>query len=269
MEIIQGNSQTIWVPIKPGATIYHGSLVCPDSSALDEGIIVRGQADGAADTTNKDVPWGICIGSNVYDSQYNATYQAHYVTAGAAAAPHTSTTDYRLVEGPYSKGDKRAMAHVALIDPCTVLRAPIFNNAVGTAPSLLTVTTGSSDGLSCTTNACDFTPVANLATIYFRKGANMGIYRQTDDTSTTAATWDCATPYDVAVGDTAVRVPVRQFGQSYVRFGDDTCCSYLNCSETPATDYDVIEVIRLDLREAGKEFVDFRFNTDHFCLARA
>ena len=268
MHIIHGNPFTIWVPVKPATTIYVDSLVCIDSSALDEGVIVRGQADGAADTTNKDVPLGIVVGTNNYNPQYSATYQAEYITAAAAAGPHTSTTDYRGVEGPYSKGDKRAMVEVAVIDPCTVIRAPIFNNAVGTPPTELTVSTGSATGLGCTTDACDFTPVANNSTIYFRTG-NRGIYRQTDDTSTTVATWDVATPYDVAVGDKAVRVPVPQLGQGFVRMGDDTCCSYINCSETPATDHDVIEVIRLDLSRAGHEFCDFRFGVDHFALLRA
>ena len=65
MHIIHGNPFTIWVPLKPATTIYVGSLVCVDSSALDEGVIVRGQADGAADTTNKDVPLGIVVGTKL------------------------------------------------------------------------------------------------------------------------------------------------------------------------------------------------------------
>jgi len=261
----------IWVTIKPSATIYVGSIVCIDQSGLDEGVICRGVADGAADTSNKDRPFGVCIGTNNYTPSYDSTYKTEKITAGAAAAPHTNTTDYRNVEGPWSKGDSgsRAMVKVELITPSTVLRAPIFNAAVGTAPSLLTATAGAANGLSATTNGCDFTPVANLCTIYCRSGSNAGVYRITDDTTTTAPAWDVAMPYDTAVGDTFVRVPIRHFGTSYVRIGDDTCASFIDCSQTPATNYDIIHVVRLDLSEAGSEFVDFMFDGDHFCTARA
>lgn len=261
----------VWMPIKPAATIYVGSIVCIDQSALDEGVICRGIADGAADTSNKDRPFGVCVGTNLYNESYDSTYKTNKIVCAAAAGPHTNTTDYRNVEGPWSKGDSgsRAMVKVEMITPSTVLRAPIFNAAVGTAPTLLTVTTGSSDGLGVTTGACDFTPVANLSTVYYRKGANAGVYRITDDTSTTVLTHDVATPYDIAVGDTAVRVPLRHSGVSYVRIGDDTCASFIDCSQTPATNYDVIHVVRLDLSEAGSEFVDFMFDGDHFATARA
>ncbi len=261
--------QKIWIPIKPGATVYVGSIVTLDISALDEGCIVRGQADGAADTTNKDVPFGVVVGTNRKNPLYSSTYKAEYITDSGATAPHSSTVEFVGYEGPGAKGDRRELVEVALIMPHTILRAPIYNDAVGTAPTLLTATAGSTDGLSVTTNACDFTPVANLCTIYCRTGANRGIYRITDDTSTTAATWDVAMPYDIAVGDTFIRVPVRWWGPTYARLGDDTVCSYLNCSETPATNYDIIHVVRLDLKEAGKEVVEFYFGADHFATARA
>ena len=268
MQVVQGSPQNIWVPIKPAATIYVGSLVCIDSSALDEGVIVRGQADGAADTTNKDIPMGVVIGTNLRTPLWSSTYKAHYITEGAAGAPHTSTTEFVNVGGPWAKSEKRGFVNISVIDPSTVLRCPIYNNAVGTAPTELTVTTGSTDGLGCTTTACDFTPVANLCTVYYRTGSTAGEYRITDDTSTTVLTHDVATSNDITIGDKAVRVPIRPFGISYARFGDDTVCSYLNCSETPATNYDVIEVLKLDLTTAGQEYVVFRFTGDHFSLLR-
>ena len=270
MEIVQGSPQSIWVPIKPSATIHVGDLVCIDQSGLDEGVIVRGQADGVADTTNKDVPFGICIGTNRKNPVFSSTYNAEYITDEGVTGLRTSTTEYVGVEGPWGKGDKRAMVKVALITPNTVLRAPIYNNAVGTLPVLLTSTSGNANGLTVTTNACDFTPVADLCTIYCRSGANRGAYRITNDTSTTVAAWDVEMLSTTATaGDTYVRVPIRPFGISYARFGDDTCCSYLNCSETPATNYDTIQVVRLDLSTAGNEYVEFTFCADHFAVARA
>ena len=267
---VHDTPQPIWVPIKLGATVYVGSLVSDDFSALatDEGVIVRGQADGVGDVTNKDTPAGVVLGTNLYEPVYDTTYLTDSITDEGAAGAATSTVNYRGVEGPYSKGEKRAMVQIAPINSTTVLRAPIRNAAIGTNPSLLT-STSSGSKITMTTNATDFTPVAGLGTIYFRTGANAGQYRITDDTSTTVAAYDRQTSADSAVGDTAVRVPIRPYGVSYVRFGDDTVCSFLDCSETPATNYDIINVLRLDLSVAGEEYVEFTFAPQTFNVNRS
>ena len=270
MQVVHGSPQTIWMPVESGKTVYVGDLVTVDFDELEEGVMTRRQADGASDTTNHDRPLGVCIGTNRKNPLYNSTYKAEYVTAGADAGPHSDTTEWVGVEGPYGKGDKLAMVKVALICPGTVLRAPIYNDAVGTAPTLLTwASAASTTGVAITTNAVEFTPVTLLATIYCRSGENAGIYRTTSNTSTTAQTWNVAMPYDTAVGDTFVMAGCRAFGPSYVRFGDDTCCSYMNNSETQATDYDTIWVHRLDLSVAGEEYVEFEFDSDHYSLIRA
>lgn len=259
----------VWAPVAPGQTIYVGSMV--SAARLDagysEGVNTQLEADGVADVTNLDTIYGICIGTNNYTPAYSSTYKTEYITAAAAAGPHTNTTDFRNAEGPWSKGDSgsRAFVKLDIVRPGDVLRAPLYNDAVGTAPSLLTTTVGDASGLSCTTNATDVAGVDALCTMYFRSGANAGVYRITDDTSTTALTWDVATPFDVAVGDTGVRVPVRPFGKSYVRFGtDDNYNGYINTAATPATNYTVINVLRLDLSEAAAEFCDFMFDSVMF-----
>jgi hypothetical protein len=43
----------------------------------------------------------------------------------------------------------------------------------------------------------------------------------------------------------------------------------VDISQAAATHYFVIDVLRLDLRESGKEYIEFRFNADNFCLKRA
>jgi len=267
IKIISGSPQKIWVPVNPGATVFVGSIVSFDSTA--EGVVIREQADGAADTTNKDVPFGVVTGTNRRTPLWNATEHAHYIVGEAVTAIRTSATEYVGVEGPWGKGDNRAMVQVELIDSSTILKAPFFDDAVGTALSVLTSTTGNASGLTVTTNECDFTPVANLATIYCRSGLNAGTYRMTTDTSTTVAVWDSEMLNTTATaGETYVRAPVR-VGRSYVRIGDDTVSSYINASETQATNYDIIWVIHLDLSTAGEEFCLFRFDGDHFCSARA
>lgn len=270
ISVVHGSPQTVWVPVAVGATVYVGSIVTLDLSAIatSEGLVVREQADGAANTTNKDRPYGVVVGTNRKEPLFSSTYNAEYITDEGAAGPATSTVEYVGVEGAWSKGEKRAMIHVALITPNTVLRAPFYNNAVGTAPALLTVSVATSN-VAVTTNACDVAGVAGLGSIHFRTGPNAGTYRITDDSSDVDATWDIQLPASPTVGDKAVRVGVRTAGTSYVRLGDDTVCSYINTSETAATNYDIIHVVRLDLSVAGREYCEFMFDGDHFATIRA
>lgn len=266
--VVHGSPQSVWYPMKPGATIYVGGLVSLDESAPSEGVEQLPDAAGVANLTNLDIPLGVCIGTNRFDPLHSTTYNTDYITdPGATDAHDGASIDFRMVEGPWAKGDPIAMVRVALINQNTVLRAPIYNAAVGTAPSLLTVTTGDTDGLGCTTNAADFTGIAtNLQTFYFRTGNNAGVYRITDSASSTVHAWDRATKTDVAVGDTGVMVPMRTHGTSTVMF-DATTAAYIDCADAPvaaATNRWVINVIRLDLSTAGNEYVEFTFNGVHF-----
>lgn len=161
------------------------------------------------------------------------------------------------------------MARIALIDPCTVLRASLYNAAVGTAPSEVTATNTSSDGLGITTGSIDFTNEGNsIATIYCRKGANAGAYRILNDSSATVHTWDRAMRNDIAIGDKFVAVPMRPFGPSTVMF-DAITASYIDVADAPVlagTNRWGIHVICLDLSTAGNEYVNFRFDASHFCV---
>jgi len=270
ISIVGDAPQLIWATIKPSATIYVGSLVSIDQSALDEGFVVRPIAAGASNTTNKDMPYGVCVGTNRKIPVYSSTYNAEYITDPGVTGVRTDTTEYVGVEGVYGKGSKQAMVQIALIDANTVLRAPIRNNAIGTAISELTSSAGNANGLTVTTGACDFTPVANLCTIYARSGVNAGQYRITDDTSTTVAAWDREMLSTTATtGEKYVRVPLRPQGVSYITIGDGTVASYIDASKTPATDYDIVHVVRLDLSTAGNEYAEFKFDADAFSTARA
>jgi len=267
--VVQGSPQSIWCPLLDSTTIYVGGLVGLDSSSFDtEGIQMLPQAAGASNTTNKDIPFGVCIGTNRYTPVFDTTGKCEYITdPGAADAHDGASIDYRMVEGPWAKGDPIAMAHVAVIDCTTVLRAPIYNAAVGTAPTLLTCTSGNTSGLAATTNATQFTPVAGLSTIYCRSGNNAGAYRILDTTSTTVHAWDRAMRSDTVVGDTFVATGLRFQGVAYCQIGA-TYASYIDASASPATNYFVINVLRLDLSEAGNEYVEFQFTAENFNLTR-
>ena len=258
-KIIHGNSQKLWCPITYQDTIYVGQLV---KCQVDEGVVPLGAASGAADTTGKSVPWGVVIGTNNKNPLFNATYNTQYITD---ATPLASTTEFTGVEGPWSKGEQRAMVEVELITPETILRGQLFNAAFGTALAIGTTTAG--DSVSCTTNTL-VVDTASYATIYFRTGANKGAYRITDGASATAQTWDTPTYAAVAVGDTCVKAPIRMMGPAYCDF-EATESMYIAAEATYGTNYFVIDVIRLDLSVAGQEYVDFKFNADHFGLKRA
>lgn len=257
------HSQILWAPVEPGSTIYTGAIVTQDQSAPGNGIITMPVAAGAANVTNLDVPWGVCVGNNNSAGNVVSASSHEYITAGAEATWHDNTTRYQGVEGPWAKGDGGEYIAYIPITPETVLRGPIYNAAIGTAPTQVAVTTGSgTDGLDCTTAAIDFTPVADYGTLYFRTGNNKGIYRIIETTSTTVHTFTPACPADIAVGDELVAANMRFFGPS--RAYIDSLGLYIDVSAALTTNYLMIDVLRLDLSEAGNEYVEFRFSPVNF-----
>ena len=257
-----------WMPVYRSTTIYNNSLV----EMSNEGVIPMTVADNTDDSDDNTYCMGIVIANNLAEPLYNSTYKEEYITAGAAADAHDgSAIKYRGVSGPYANGDasNRAMVLVEKIYPFTVLRAPLYNGAVGTAPSLLTATNTDGNGTAITTNSTDHTPADLKSSIYCRTGANAGAYRITSGTDDAALTWDVAMKYDIAAGDTFVCVPLRPFGDSYIDFGTEPGCTYIDVGEDPVTEYFQIDVVRLDLRVAGEEFVEFTMSPNTLNFGRA
>ena len=265
--VVHDSPQTVWVPVDSATTIYTGSIVGTDSATPLEGVIPMPVAAGASNFTNNDIPFGVVVGNNnvAGNVAYNSTYNAEYITQVAAGSVYGNTTKYTGVEGGYAKGDPQAMVEVALINPSTVLRGSIYNAAVGTAPTELTATgaTGG-DGIDFTTGANEATTVANFSTVYMRSGANRGIYRQLDSASTTTHTFDKAMKEDVAVGDKCVVMNgLNIFGISKCYI--DSTGLYIDCNAELTSNYLLINVLRLDLSEAGNEYVEFQFLAENFC----
>ena len=165
-EVIHNSPQAVWVPIEYEGTMYHGSIAALDVSAIADysGCFMLPQAAGAWNTAF-DIPFGVVIGDNNRKPLYNATAKAQYITD---ASPHGSTNEYVSTGGPYILGGREAMVKVDVIDPSTVLRGNLWLDAPGAAPTVVTVTTGDTDGVSCTTGACDVATIEGWATIYFR-----------------------------------------------------------------------------------------------------
>jgi len=259
------NSQTLWAMVEVSTTIYTGSIIGIDTTAPLQGVYPLPVAAGAANVTNLDVPWGVVIGNNnsAGNVVYNSTYNAEYITAGAESAWHDNTTRYQNVEGPLGYGVSGAMVEYIPITAETVLRGPIWGSGYGTALTEVAVTTGSgTDGIDCTTETVQCTPVAAMATIYFRSGGNVGVYRHLETTSATVHTFVPACPADIAVGDKAVVANLRAWGTS--RAYIDSTGSYIDGTAALTSNYLLIDVLRLDLSQPGGEYVEFRFNPINF-----
>lgn len=252
----------MWVPLNSTSQVFVGSMVYDAA----DGVAVIGAAVGAVDTTNKRVPWGVVIGTSNDVPIFSSTSNSDTITGVITQAAQIARANVG-VEGPNPKGDLQAFARIALITPQTVLKASLYNATLGVAPTLQTVTTGSADGLSYTANATDVAGAADFATAYCRTGANAGLYRINDDTSTTAITNDRAFQQDIAVGDTFVRVPLRPQGLSRVQFDGNGL--FILTSSGIGTNYWSINTLELNLTRAGGEYVIFTMNADHFAGLRA
>ncbi len=267
--VVSANPHLVWMPVEPSQKIYMGAIVSIDSATPLEGVQPLPQAAGAGNTTNKDVPLGVVVGLNSTAANRVSDSGGEYITQVAAGAVYGSTVEYVNVEGEWAKGDRQAFVQVALIDPSTIIRGPIYNGSVGTAPTEVTVTTGDGgDGIGCTTGAADVATVANFATIHMRSGANRGIYRTLTSASATTHTWLKAMPGSIAVGDKAVVINgLRPYGPALMQI--DSNALFVDCSAALTTDYFQVIVTRLDLSVAGKEAVEFKFSGDNFDIKRA
>ena len=259
-EVVKGSPRSVWVPIVDLDTVYVGQIV---GSQGDEGISPVAAASGVNDASGLIVPMGVVIGTSLRTPIFDTTYKADKITD---VAPSGAVVEMVGIEGHQIKGGKEYMAKVAIITPETILKGQIFNTSHGTALTVGTLSAATT--VTATSGALDVAGVAVLSTLYFRDGINRGIYRITDDSSTTALTWDKATPVAAAVGDHVVRaVGLRIFGPSRCQFDSESM--FIDGAAALTSDYYGIDVLELDLSEAGKEYVIFKFNADHFCLKRA
>jgi hypothetical protein len=269
MEVVDTGSlavQRVWAPVDATDRYYVGQLVGWEAGAYD-GVVVAGAAGAGPDATTKIC--GIIEAVDTYEplKVSSTTAKGSYVDGVSSVAAQAARKLQPISDkGMWVYGDKSVHVKIALLTPWTKVLVPLFNAAYGTAPTELTVTTAGTTGLiggELVTGACDFTPVANEATIYCRSGANAGVYRVTDDTSTTTPTADQATPVAVEpLGSKYVRVPCRTFGESFM--GTDAEGLYFDVSSTSASNYWIFNVLELNLKNAGGEHVIGYFDYQHF-----
>jgi hypothetical protein len=270
----ESSPHLVWAPLSGDAAtvFYEGAIVSTVKANQDhtqDGLLLMGAAAGAGDLTATRNPFGIIQGFSDYPGNEIFTGGRHTMTAVASSSQHAATTKYLGGNTNHgSPNDGRPWAQVALINPSTYIKMPIFNGAFGTAITVGAVTAGgvSTTGAGFTSSACcDVAGVAGLSTVYCRSGANRGVYRITSDTSTTVKTVYDYFRYDIAAGDTFVGVPMR-LGTSYVQL--DATSTYLEASATPASNYYEVNVVELNLETPGEEYAIFRFNTLQFYVIR-
>lgn len=267
----------VWMPLSGDAAtvFYEGSIVTTVKANADntqDGLLLLGAAAGLSDTTADRPPFGIIQGFNTFPGNEAYSGGRNTMTAIASASLHAATTQYLSGMSEHTSAhDGTPKAEVALIDPTTYIKMPIFNAAWGTAITVGTVSAAgvSTTGAGFTTAAafCDATtPVAGMGTVYCRKGANKGTYRVTSDTSTTTKTVYDYFRYDIAAGDTFVAVPFR-LGHAFFQL--DATSTFLDASANAATSYYTGDIVELNLSTPGEEYAIFKFNVLCFAAVRA
>jgi hypothetical protein len=252
-----GSPMNLWIDVDATDVIRTGSLVCYDGH-ITAGAFPMGIATGTCDSTDKEVPFGVVIGSNDRTPVYDATSYLCNYTTGVTSIANIAARDWIGAEGQHQKGDGAAKVEVAVIAPGTVITGRIFKSAYGEAPDVLTVTTASSDGgiTAMAANTHTYTGVADLHTAYCRTGANRGIYRICNNTTATALAFTTAMPNAIAVDDTFVAVPLR-VGHGHMQLDGEGM--YINGEAAINANYFGVTGLVLDLETAGNETYTFMF----------
>lgn len=274
MEVVRNRIDTVWAPVDyvttaTAVTLYVGQLVTNSSATaalVTSGVTNMVAASGHSDTTNRFVPLGIVEATNNFTKTYSSTYGgAEYITSVNTGALQKAR-DFRGVEGRYPKNDGRAFVQLALVGPSTIIKAPIYRTTFGTTPSVFTVSGGITTGTAFTVNTVGVTLDAYNHTWHCRTGPNAGMQRVGYNTSATAQTFYIYFPETVTVGDTFCMAPLREFGTCRAQF--DALGMFVDQAGDYGTNNYVIDVLKLDLRVAGEEYVEFKFNADQFGWAR-
>jgi len=269
-QVVQSPHKPIWVPVDYNGTteqtVYVGQIVVSGYTASCSGGVKGWTIAGIADTTADQVPFGVVMATNNAVPVYN-DHGVEYITSVTSQA-NLLARDSRGVEGKMYRNDPQAMVQVMKLSADVVLKGSIYNAEYGVAPTVVTVTTGSTTGEGFVSGAVDHTPVAYNATVACRKGSNRGLYRVTSDTSGSTRTVEMNYPHDIAIGDTFVGVNLTTTGQCNAYF-DDAGTFIDNAAAVRTTNYIHIDMEELSLMEPGKEYAIFRINPVQFCAARA
>ena len=229
-----------------GEDMYVGQLIM---SAKTGGVGGHVQIADAPTLLDEDVlnPWGfvsgIVDGSRAYTASVSGTAQYGDKTTYTTTQSVVADTGASEVEVTY------------ILPMNTIIRAPIYNAAWGTALTEQVVTSANSGGVTITATGDAITDMMDdHCTAYCRSGANRGHYRVVNTTtSTTASTVTVPFPYGIVVGDVFV-ISAGVLGNSFLDFPASADCIDGNNALAAA-----IEVFyhTINLEESGKEYAEF------------
>lgn len=192
-------------------------------------------------------------------------YQALYLVQGAVNQRTEFDSTYKgskstytvTASDMYDDDDLQDAATVkaAIIRPFeTILRAPIYDAAFGTAMTECSETVGSSlVAYTDTNNAMSADIDDNWGTMHVRTGANRGLSRIMTTNTTTVGTTTLTFPWANAVGDKFVRVAAK-LGHARLYFG--STANYVDGDQIPTNFYHCF-VTKMDLSVSGQEWVEF------------
>jgi hypothetical protein len=269
-EEIESPVKPIWVPVDGTSTLCIGQFVYYGKAtpANTGGVIPMVAASGAVDVSNLLVPFGLVVGTNdsadseTYTTLTTANVSVKTITGVNTAAAQIARQN-RGQEGMYAKGDPQPMVQVVRVTPQSVFRG-YFRGSATVGTTVITTATLASGPLTTgfTTNALDFTPVADNHTVFGKTGTNAGLYRVGTGTSATALTFTREWPKTPAIGDTFKAVNVRQ-GMCRMNF-DTTYGLWIDNTSALSSYYEVI-VYEIDLgADPGNECCTFSFGLQHF-----
>lgn len=155
--------------------------------------------------------------------------------------------------GQNSDGSENAKTTTLIINPLAVFKARLSGGATdGTALSVRSVTTASTDGLTVTHSGFDASsPDLDEGTLWGYSGANAGIARKITSVSSTASTVILAFPRDTAVGDQFLHASIHPTRTVLAQF--TTNCTEVDASAAISGDATVLctEMLLGDIASDG------------------
>jgi hypothetical protein len=247
---LAGSGAPVVRHLQIGETCYTGQLLMGGIVGAAGGAVQIADPADSTDETSYPI-MGICTGVQVIDDAgWNATNRGDTATYDTTAAAQLAN-------------DPIGACHIEMtnIQPdLTLVRAPIYNGAYGTALTECTITTTNAAGTTLTHVGYAVTDMTdNLCTAYCRSGASRGHYRViTTTTSTTVQTLTIAMPYGSTAGDVFVFASCV-FGQGEMNFPATANCIDGNIALTNGYS---VDYHNLNLEESGREFavLAFKYN---------
>jgi len=209
----------------------HVSIAVPAAEANDDEFPIAGFVSGIVD------------GSRTYVASLSGTAQ------------YGDRTTYTTTQATVKANGPSEVQVTLAIPGITLMKAPIYNAAWGTALTVQTNTVASSGGVTITdTNNLITDIIDDKATAYCRTGANRGIYRPVSTTtSTSVSTVAVPFPNAIAVGDTFV-IASCVLGHGSMNFPTSADC--IDGNHALAAFYSVY-YHEINLEESGKEYAVF------------